>query len=537
MTRTHEIAQNTVSWMFDWGDAFGVEHYWSHKFAIVILIVYGCCLSLIFMYSLVQLYLAIRYIKSQQKENPYSAEIADTDLPFVTIQLPIFNEFYVAERVIEKVAQMDYPHNRFQIQVLDDSTDETVDLIAAVVARLKERLDIDIQHLHRASRTGYKAGALKDATSEVRGELIAIFDADFLPDEDFLRRTVHYFKDPAIGVVQTRWGHLNKDFSLLTELQAFGLNGHFAIEQRGRNSAGHFVNFNGTGGVWRKSCIEDAGGWQDDTLTEDLDLSYRAQLRGWKFIYLEDVVAPAELPITMSALKSQQHRWMKGGAECFKKNSRRILHAKNVPFANKFHGLIHLFNSSVFVIVLALALLSIPLLEVADSFADLNYAIQLGGFFTLSPVLLAFYYWLSFKDKKGSVALDLVRFIFRFIQFLVFSLGLSLHNALAVVEGYMGIKSSFVRTPKFNIHATRHPIANKYDKKTISVLSLLEGVLFVLFLSMVVYRVVRGEYSFIPFHVMLTIGYGIVFFYSMFEFKNQRKVSYSVDENRSYVAK
>lgn len=536
MIRVIEIASNKVSWMFDWGDAFGFEHYWSHKLAIVLLFIYGFCLSLIFLYSLVQLYLAFRYVKSKRKVPNDEAVFILERAPYVTIQLPIYNELYVAERVIEQVYQLDYPSDRLQIQVLDDSTDETADLIANTVNRIQKNSNIDIVHLHRTNRKGYKAGALDDAMEKVKGDFIAIFDADFLPEKDFLKKTIPYFLDPEIGVVQTRWGHINKNYSLLTELQAFGLNGHFAIEQRGRNSAGHFINFNGTGGVWRKECINSAGGWQHDTLTEDLDLSYRAQLKGWKFKYLENVVSPAELPVTMSALKSQQHRWMKGGAECFRKNGGRIVTAKKVPVSNKFHGLMHLFNSSVFVFILLLALLSIPLLEIADSFADLNYAIQLSGFFVVSTVLLSFYYWLAFKDKTGNLLIDIPRFIVRFLQFLVFSLGLSLHNAVAVFEGYLGIKSSFVRTPKFNINRPGESIQNKYDKKTISLLTILEGAFFFVFLSMVIYRVVRLEFSFIPFHLMLTLGFGIVFFYSMFEFKTQKAAPKTAKLKTSNVA-
>lgn len=536
MIGIEQIDEDKISWMFDWGNAFGYEHYWSHKLAIVILVIYGFCLSLIFLYSLVQLYLAVRYIQSKKKQADSLADFNPEKAPYVTVQLPIFNELYVAERVIEQICQLDYPHQKLQIQVLDDSTDETKEVIAETINRLQQITDLDIVHLHRENRKGYKAGALHDAMENVKGEFVAIFDADFLPEKDFLQKTVPYFEDQQIGVVQTRWGHINKNYSLLTELQAFGLNGHFAIEQRGRNSAGHFINFNGTGGVWRKECINSAGGWQHDTLTEDLDLSYRAQLKGWKFKYLEEVVAPAELPVTMSALKSQQHRWMKGGAECFRKNGIRIITAKNVPLTNKFHGLMHLFNSSVFVFIVLLALLSIPILEISDSFADLNYAIQLSGFFAISTLLLSFYYWLSFKDKTGNLLLDIPRFIFRFLQFLVFSLGLSLHNSIAVLEGYMGIKSSFVRTPKFNVNTPGQTVQNKYDKKEISILTVLEGVFFFMFLSMVIYRVIREEYSFIPFHLMLSLGFGIVFFYSMFEFKSQKSAPKAANLKTSNVA-
>jgi glycosyltransferase involved in cell wall biosynthesis len=374
-----------VSWMFNWGDrtvtengkTYVKEHYWSHVMAKIILGIYTACLFLIFYYSCVQMSLAVAYVRNRKKRKAEQIPTYnEATTPKVTVQLPMFNEMYVAERIIETVAEFDYPRDRFQIQVLDDSTDETKDIIAAKVAEVSVR-GINIQHIHRVDRTGYKAGALDAAMDRVEGEFIAIFDADFVPDKDFLKRTMPYFIE-GIGVVQTRWGHLNKTYSLLTELQAFGLNGHFAIEQGGRNVSEHFINFNGTAGVWRKTCIEDAGGWEHDTITEDLDLSYRAQMKGWKFKYLEDVESPAELPITMSALKSQQHRWMKGGAEVFVKMWKSLVKYPGLKFSDRLHGLAHLFNSSVFVFILILSLLSLCVLHIKDSFSDLNFLIKFG---------------------------------------------------------------------------------------------------------------------------------------------------------------
>jgi cellulose synthase/poly-beta-1,6-N-acetylglucosamine synthase-like glycosyltransferase len=404
---------------------------------------------------------------------------------------------------------------------LDDSTDETKDVIAKKVAEVAAR-GINIQHIHREDRTGYKAGALDDAMDQVEGDFIAIFDADFIPDSDFLKKTMPHFSNDKVGVVQTRWGHINKKYSLLTELQAFGLNGHFAIEQGGRNASGHFINFNGTGGVWRKECINDAGGWEHDTLTEDLDLSYRAQIKGWKFTYLEDVIAPAELPITMSALKSQQHRWMKGGAECFIKMWKTIITAKGVRLVDRIHGLSHLFNSSVFIFILMMSILSLPVLHIKDSFSDLNYVLQYGAVFLLSTAFLMFYYWHSFRDKTDNVILSLLLFIGRFFQFLMVSMGLALNNTVAVLEGYLGIKSSFVRTPKFNVNVKSEFKGNKYDKKSISILNMGEGILMLLFAFTTINRAIYGDIGMVPFHLMLTIGYGLVFFYSISELKTPK---------------
>ena len=514
-------AGRKVTWLLDWGDSGEKEHYWSHFVSRIIIVIYFACLTLILFYSILQLSLAIAYVRNKYRLKRGEIEASEpvfdpNNTPKVTVQLPMFNELYVAERIIETVAAFDYPADKLQIQVLDDSTDETQEVIAKKVAEVAAR-GVNIQHIHRVDRTGYKAGALDDAMDQVEGEFIAIFDADFIPHSDFLQKTMPYFRDDNVGVVQTRWGHINKKYSLLTELQAFGLNGHFAIEQGGRNASGHFINFNGTGGVWRKKCIEDAEGWEHDTLTEDLDLSYRAQIKGWKFQYLEDVVAPAELPITMSALKSQQHRWMKGGAECFIKMWKTIITAKGVRLSDRIHGLSHLFNSSVFIFILLLSLISLPVLHIKDSFSDLNGVLVWAAVFLISTLFLMFYYWHAYRDKTSNLFTSFLRFLVRFFQFLIVSMGLALNNTVAVLEGYLGIKSSFVRTPKFNVNVKSEFKGNKYDKKSISILNIGEGILFLLFGFTTVNRAIYGDLGMVPFHLMLTIGYGLVFFYSIGE--------------------
>jgi len=531
-----ENIDGAVSWMFNWGDAFGYENYWSHWLAKVILVVYALCLTLVLFYSILQLSLAIAYKKNKKKPSTQKAFNPDF-VPFVTVQLPMFNELYVAERVIEKVAEFDYPKDRFEVQVLDDSTDETTEVIANKIKEVIAKTGVAIKHIHRVDRVGYKAGALDAAMDEAKGEFIAIFDVDFVPHPDFLKKTIPYFEDEKIGVVQTRWGHLNKKYSLLTELQAFGLNGHFAIEQSGRNSSGHYINFNGTGGVWRKACIESAGGWEHDTLTEDLDLSYRAQIKGWRFQYLEDVVAPAELPITMSALKSQQHRWMKGGAECFIKIRKRLLTTKGLKISDRIHGLSHLFNSSVFVFILIIALLSMPILHIKDSFADLNFFINFGAFFLISTVFLFYYYWNSYRDKTEKKAKTFFQFLWRFIQFLVVSMGLSLNNSVAVIEGYLGIKSSFVRTPKFNVSSKGEFKGNKYDKKSINIITIGEGILFLLFAFTAVNRAVYGDLGMVPFHLMLATGFGLVFFYTLSELRPPKMIREALKEQERATSK
>ena len=285
-------------------------------FVTLTIVIYTIALLLIFMYALAQLNLLFNYLASKKHiDDSIKFDFSNPDeIPLVTIQLPVYNEMYVMDRLLDNIALLDYPKDKLEIQVLDDSTDETVKTTWDHIEKLKQT-GLDIKQITRTDRTGFKAGALKEGLKVAKGEFIAIFDSDFLPKSDWLKRTIPYFKNEEIGVVQTRWGHINRNYSILTKIQAFALDAHFTLEQVGRNSKGHFINFNGTAGVWRKSCILDAGNWEGDTLTEDLDLSYRAQLKKWKFKYLENVETPAELPIIISAARSQQFRWNKGGAE------------------------------------------------------------------------------------------------------------------------------------------------------------------------------------------------------------------------------
>src|SRR5690606_14478299 len=309
--------------------------------AYFIVVLYTLALCLILLFGLVQLTLLLAYRRAKRIPPLPIPDVPDeSQLPRVTVQLPIYNEGGVAGRLIDNIVRLRYPADRLEIQVLDDSTDDTRTLLAGRVARYRA-VGIDIHHLHRPNRQGYKAGALRDGLQTATGEFVAIFDADFLPESDFLLRTIPHFANLRTGVVQTRWTHLNEGYSWLTRTQAFLLNIHFTIEQKGRQSGDYFLQFNGTAGVWRRAAIDDAGGWEADTLTEDLDLSYRAQLKGWKIAYLEDITAPGELPAEMYALKSQQFRWMKGGAE----NARKLIPAilrSNLPFQVKTFAIAHL---------------------------------------------------------------------------------------------------------------------------------------------------------------------------------------------------
>jgi cellulose synthase/poly-beta-1,6-N-acetylglucosamine synthase-like glycosyltransferase len=416
---------------------------------------------------------------------------------------------YVVERLIDNITQFNYPKDRFEIRVLDDSTDETVQITAKKVAEYKAK-GFDIVQVTRTDRTGYKAGALKEDMKHAKGEFFAIFDADFLPEKDFLKRTIPHFSNPEIGVVQTRWGHINEDYSIITRLQAFQLNVHFTVEQVGRENGNYFLQFNGTGGVWRKKTIEDAGGWE-----EDLDLSVRAQLKGYKIYYLEDTVSPAELPAEMNGLKSQQHRWMKGGAETAKKLLPTVWKA-DLSFSKKFHATLHLLSSSIFLCVFIVGVFSVPVLFLMES---VNFPMQYFAIFLTSMLSIMAVYYVG--NVKGAWAADnfgknILKFLFLFPVFLALSMGLSLHNSIAVLQGYRGKKSAFIRTPKFNLKTIADKMNQKnYLAKKIPFTTILEGVLCLYFIFAIVQGIVSGNMSFLLFHILLAIGYGSICFYSI----------------------
>ncbi len=482
-----------------------------------IISVYSLALLGIFFYSLAQLNLLFNYLKFKKKtvEGPVWNLKDPAQTPYVTIQLPLYNEAYVVERLLDNIAQIQYPKEKLEIQVLDDSTDESVQDNAQQIAKLQAS-GLDIVHIRRSNREGYKAGALKEGLVVAKGEFIAIFDADFLPQKDWLLKTVPHFAQPEIGVVQTRWGHLNRDYSVLTKIQAFALDAHFTLEQVGRNSKGHFINFNGTAGIWRKQCIIDAGNWEGDTLTEDLDLSYRAQLKGWKFKYLEEVETPAELPMVISAARSQQFRWNKGGAENFRKSARKVLGAKNLPFKTKFHGFMHLLNSSMFLFVFTVALLSIPMMFIKSRYPELAWVFEVTSFFIVSTLILFFCYWFTYKNIQGGGFEKFLEYIALFFTFFSVALGFSLHNSLAVLEGHRGKRSEFVRTPKFNITQLKDSWkSNRYLNKKISPNVLIEGALMGYFLYGMYVAVPLNDFGLFPFHFMLFLGFGFVFFKSI----------------------
>ncbi|MGI4736947.1 MAG: glycosyltransferase [Janthinobacterium lividum] len=472
-----------------------------------LVVIYGLCLVFMLGFSLTQWQLT----RLARRAPPLPAPPAPAAWPLVTVQLPVYNELNVVERLIDAAAALDYPRERLRIQVLDDSTDETGALAAARVAHYRA-LGWPITHVRRPTRQGYKAGALAHGLAETDGEFIAIFDADFLPEPDFLRRVIPYFISPDIGMVQTRWGHLNEQDSLLTRLQAFGLNAHFLVEQVGRQAGGHFLNFNGTGGVWRRACIADAGGWHADTLTEDLDLSYRAQLRGWRFVYLPQVLAPAELPARLDALQSQQHRWNKGAAETARKHLGRVWRAPALSLATKLHATFHLLNSTVFAVILLMALLSVPLVVVRAHQPAFEPAFRLAAGFVLTLVPLAYYYYTAWQ-RAGPRAGRW--FGPTFGLFLALSMGLALRNAGAVWQGFLGRASPFVRTPKLGgSHAATRP-ARRYRLRETGQLPLAEGLLTLYFLAGLAAGVYYGSYGLVPFHGLLVVGFGTLTGYAL----------------------
>lgn len=488
----------------------------------IVISVYVVALTYITLFCLLQLNL-LYYYKKYHRQNPDRIngwdEISDK-VPIVTVQLPIFNEMYVVPRLVDCIAELDYPKDRLEIQILDDSIDETVEIAKAKVEEYKQK-GFDIVHIHRTNRQGFKAGALKEATAIAKGEFIAIFDADFLPRKEFLKRTIPQFSNDKVGVVQTRWEHINENYSVLTKLQALQLNVHFRIEQIGRRGANCMLQFNGTAGVWRKETINSAGGWEADTLTEDLDLSYRAQLKGWEIIYLEDLSSPAELPAEMNGLKSQQFRWMKGGAETARKMLPTVWRSE-LTFFQKIHATAHLMSSGVFVFIFIAGVFSVPLVYMIS-----QYAIGYGylGYFLIGLLSVVSVYYTANVDSEikypdpgdnQSYMNKFFKFIVLFPVFLSLSMGLSLHNTVAVLQGYWGKKSPFVRTPKFNIKSIKDSFKKEaYFSGKLSWTTIFEGFMAVYFLMGIVMGLYLNTTLFIIFHLMLMIGYGGIFFFSV----------------------
>ena len=478
----------------------------------IIFAIYSIAILLVFFYGLAQTNLLVNYLQSKKNKNikpKFNFEKSD-EIPFVTIQLPLYNEKYVVDRLLNNIITLQYPSDKLEIQVLDDSTDESLQITEALVTSLQKK-GFNIKFMHRNNRSGFKAGALKEGLNTAKGEYIAIFDADFVPKKDWLYQTIPYFKNEKVGVVQTRWSHINRNFSLLTKIQAFALDAHFTLEQVGRNSKNHCINFNGTAGVWRKKCIIDAGNWEADTLTEDLDLSYRAQLKNWKFIYLEHVETPSELPAVISAARTQQFRWNKGGAENLVKLFKKIIYAETLSQKSKFHAVLHLLNSSMFLCIFIISFLSVPMLIIKHKFLVFDFYFNIMAFFILTTVLFFICYWITYKNIHGGGLKNFFNYITLFFTFYAIAMGFSFQNSLAVIEAYIGKKTAFIRTPKLNIeHLKEHWKENVYLSKKISKNTIIEFLLVLYFIYGLYTGIKLNDFGLFPFHLMLVLGYGYV---------------------------
>jgi cellulose synthase/poly-beta-1,6-N-acetylglucosamine synthase-like glycosyltransferase len=440
------------------------------------------------------------WLYRRAKTRAFAVETANL-LPRVTVQLPIYNELYVVRRLIRAVAALDYPRDLLEIQVLDDSTDATADVARGEVERLRAR-GVDIRHVVRADRRGYKAGALAHGLTVARGEFLLILDADFVPEKDLLRRIVPYFADPRVGMVQVRWDHLNADYSLLARVQSISLDGHFVVEHEARSKNGLLFNFNGTAGMWRKRCIEDAGGWQHDTLTEDLDLSYRAQLRGWRFLYLGDVTCLAELPVDMRAFKSQQFRWVKGSMQVAKKLLPRIWRS-DLPFPAKLEASVHMTHNATYALVLLLSLCAYPAALTRVAAHGLNtLAVEL-PLFCFATLSVLVFYGTAVADARGSWRRE-ARY---FPVVMSVAVGLCVSNTRAILEGLAGRESPFHRTPKYDIRDRRDSVKGKAYRGRRSGTSVLELALAAYFAWILVFVVRHGLLGAVPFVSLFLFGF------------------------------
>ena len=475
--------------------------YQANAFDMALLIPYFVVLILLASYGVHRYILVYLYYKHRNKRTT-DPPGHFSDLPRVTVQLPIFNERFVVERLLDAICRMNYPPDKLDIQVLDDSTDETQAVARDLVERYATR-GCPISYHHRSNREGYKAGALAEGMQTSKGEFIAIFDADFVPSEDFLLRTIHHFTEPGIGMVQTRWTHINRHYSFLTEVEAILLDGHFVLEHSGRACSGVFFNFNGTAGVWRRSAIEQAGGWQHDTLTEDTDLSYRAQLKGWKFVYLQDVECPAELPVEMTAFKTQQARWAKGLIQTGKKILPQVLKSDQ-PFHVKFEAWYHMTANISYPLMIVLSVLLLPamIIRFYQGWFQMLY-IDL-PLFMASTFSISSFYLVSQRElfpRRWPRAILYLPFL------MALGIGLTITNTIAVLEALVGKQTAFARTPKYHVESKKDKIrASKYRRRLgwVPWVELLIGAYFAL---TVYYALDNENYITVPFLILFVVGY------------------------------
>jgi cellulose synthase/poly-beta-1,6-N-acetylglucosamine synthase-like glycosyltransferase len=475
--------------------------YQVNGFDLALLIPYFIVLIVLASYGAHRYLLVYLYYKNKKNRTTEPAN-RFSELPRITVQLPIFNEQFVIERLLEAVCRVDYPLEKLDIQLLDDSTDETVAVACGLVAHYAAR-GYPISYLHRSNREGFKAGALAEGMKTARGEFIAIFDADFVPPQDFLLRTVHHLTEPKVGMVQTRWTHINRHYSFLTEVEAILLDGHFVLEHSGRARSGVFFNFNGTAGLWRRSAIEDAGGWQHDTLTEDTDLSYRAQLKGWKFVYLQDVECPAELPVEMTAFKTQQARWAKGLMQTAKKVLPRVLKSDQ-PFHVKFEAWYHLTANISYPLMIMLSVLLLPamIIRFYQGWFQMMY-IDL-PLFLASTFSISSFYLVSQRElfpRNWPRALLYIPFL------MALGIGLTLTNTRAVLEALVGKKTAFARTPKYKVVSRKDKVASTAYRRRLGWIPWVELLIGCYFALTVYYAIDNENYITVPFLILFVVGY------------------------------
>jgi len=448
--------------------------------------------------------LCILYLYLKHRRNPPRTLGTFETLPRVTVQLPLYNEVYVVERLLKAVSELDYPRDRLQIQVLDDSTDETLVLSRLGVEELR-KLGFDAEWIHRETRAGYKAGALQNGLATCKGEFVLILDADFVPPRELLKETVHFFTDPGVGMVQSRWGHLNSGDSLLTRVQAMFMDGHLVLEQTARCRSGRFFNFNGTAGLWRRRCIDNAGGWQDDTLTEDLDLSYRAQLAGWQFVFLKDLVTPAELPVEMNGFRSQQHRWTKGSIQTCRKHLGAVWKSP-LPLLVKLEATVHLTSNFAYLLLVLLCLL----LQRASSGGDLlwsgpwrTWLFDVPVFVLASVSVAAFYLCARWEVRRGGWMKDLACLPI----LLALGVGMSINNSRAVLEALCNHRGEFSRTPKYGGRPRRPSLRYRPAR---SLLPVVEAAFALYFVSFIAVAATAGQWFSVPFLALFALGFAFV---------------------------
>jgi cellulose synthase/poly-beta-1,6-N-acetylglucosamine synthase-like glycosyltransferase len=475
--------------------------YQVNGFDLALLIPYFIVLIILAAYGAHRYWLVYLYYKNKKNKTTDPAAYFK-ELPRITVQLPIFNEQYVVDRLLDAICKLDYPPEKLDIQLLDDSTDETIEVARALVERYAA-LGHPVHYLHRNNRAGFKAGALEEGLKTAKGEFVAIFDADFVPPPDFLLRCVHHFTDPKIGMVQTRWTHINRTYSLLTEVEAILLDGHFVLEHSGRARSGVFFNFNGTAGMWRRTAIDEAGGWQHDTLTEDTDLSYRAQLKGWKFLYLQDVECPAELPIEMTAFKTQQARWAKGLIQVSKKILPKVF-SSDVPRAVKVEAWYHLTANLSYPLMIVLSVLLMPamIIRFYQGWFQMLY-IDL-PLFMASTFSISSFYLVSQKElfpKTWPRA-------FLFLPLLMaLGIGLTVTNTRAVLEALAGKQTAFARTPKYRVESKKDKVGARKYRKRLGWVPWIELLIGSYFAAAIYYAIDNENYFTVPFLMLFVLGY------------------------------